>query len=103
MRVDHENNRKSDNRIRNLRLATHAQNLQNTGIKRISTTGLLGVSKTKTGRYQAQITAEGAYRSLGTFDTAEEAARVRDTAAIALHGRFAKLNAAIAAQTKTGE
>lgn len=103
MRVDHENNVKSDNRIKNLRLATHAQNCQNVSLKRVNTTGYLGVCKTKTGKYQAQIEASGIHYALGSsFETAEEAAIARDAAAIRLHGQFAKLNALAASEPKKG-
>jgi hypothetical protein len=65
IQVDHINLDRSDNRVCNLRLVTHQQNQFNTNAK--------GYYKTKYGRYQSEIIANGVYEYLGTYATLEEA------------------------------
>lgn len=92
--VDHKNHDGLDNRrSANLRLCTDSQNKMNrAGAQSTSTTGWIGVSRRKNGRYLAGIKINGKSFHLGIFDTAEEAARARDTAAKAHYGEFAGLN-----------
>lgn len=63
-----------------------------------NTSGFIGVSWFKPhGRWMARITFRGVQRFLGYYDTAEDAARARDAAAIELHGiEFARLNFPVA-------
>ena len=80
--LDHINRDKLDNRIENLRECNSSQNAAN----RTSNGKIYkGVSKCKNGKFKSQIT-------LGTFDTAEEAAKKYDEALYELHGEFALLN-----------
>jgi len=65
--LDHVNGDRTDNRIANLRVATHAQNMQNK--RPWSRTGFKGVKRAKSGRYEASIQRE----YLGVFDTPEAA------------------------------
>lgn len=91
--VDHENGDKLDNRRSNLRLCTRAQNSHNTGLTRANTSGFKGVSFCKqTGRWVAQIQAQGRYIKIGRFDTPNAAACAYDTAARKYQGEFARLN-----------
>lgn len=92
--VDHKNNDTLDNRRSNLRIASYSQNAQN----RVAKSGLKGVSREPSGRYRARIEIAGKGVSLGTFDTAEDAARAYDAAAIARFGEFAATNYAAAAR-----
>ena len=75
--VDHINGDHADNRIANLRDLTNAQNAQNRRRARSdNSTGMLGVSfdSRKVDRpYRARIMVDGAMKSLGYHDTAEEA------------------------------
>jgi hypothetical protein len=94
--IDHINGDRSDNRIANLRPATHRENCKNmsrmTG-QRLNTSGLKGVFWDKRRkRWRASITADSRTHFVGRFDTREEAARAYDAAAIQRHGQFAKLN-----------
>ncbi len=87
--VDHENLDKSDNRWKNLRPASHAQNNANHRVRKDSKTGLKGVWKAKN-RWQAQITVNGEKIHLGTFDAKEEAAEAYRVAAEMYFGEFAR-------------
>lgn len=90
--VDHINGDGLDNRRANLRLATLSQNLMN----RVSTsaTGFRGVEPSyRKAHPWAACLYKGKRRTrLGSFSTAEEAARAYDRAALAQYGEFAKLN-----------
>ena len=91
--VDHRNERTLDNRRSNLRLCKQAENLRNRGKTKANTSGFKGVTFRKsTGRWIAQIKANYQHYYLGVFDTAKKAAKAYDTAALRLHGEFARLN-----------
>jgi len=90
---DHISRDKLDNRRSNLRVATEAQNSANRSKHRNNTSGFVGVTRIrKTGRWEARISVDGSPRCLGTYGTAEEAARAYDTAALELRGEFAVTN-----------
>ncbi len=92
--VDHENLDKTDDRIENLREATHSQNSMNMGRNSANTTGFKGVAVfNKSGestRFRALIRAHGKRHFLGIFDTPEEAHVAYCRAAKAFHGEFAR-------------
>lgn len=70
--VDHINGDRADNRIANLREVTHRQNAMNRIEHRLGK--LPGAYKDRRwGRWQARIKIANTTRSLGTYDTAEEA------------------------------
>jgi len=95
MDVDHINGVRLDNRKENLRVCTRSQNSSNKKLRRDSKSGFKGVYQAKSGRYEAYIGIPGTagrHERLGRYDTAEEAARVRDRRAIELHGEFAYTN-----------
>lgn len=90
---DHINRNKMDNRRANLRYATLQQNSRNRSIGRNNTTGFIGVCwHVRKKKFVAAIKVNNRTINLGQFDTAEEAARVRDQAALLHFGRFASLN-----------
>jgi hypothetical protein len=71
--VDHRNTKRSDNRWRNLRLATFEHNQQNRRRAMVTNkVGLLGVRESGV-RFSAGIFHSGKDWHLGTFDTPEEA------------------------------
>jgi hypothetical protein len=89
--VDHINHNTVDNRRSNLRLCNHTGSSCNRRIHSNNQSGFLGVRR-QDKKYSATICLNGKDYHLGRFDTAEEAARMRDSFAIKLHGKFACLN-----------
>lgn len=80
--VDHKDGNGLNCQRSNMRIATHTQNRINRVTHSIS--GYKGIRQRPNGRWY--IT------SFGSFDTAEEAARVYDRLAREIYGEFAKLN-----------
>ena len=87
--VDHKNGNGLDNRRENIRIATHSQNLTNSG--GYGRLGFKGVTD-KGSSYVATINRDGERIYLGTYDKAEDAARIYDAAALMVHGEFAWTN-----------
>ena len=75
--IDHINENKQDNRIKNLRSCTHGENIAYARTPRRKNGLPTGVSKAPSGRYQSRIGSGKNFVHLGTFDTAEEAEKVR--------------------------
>jgi hypothetical protein len=91
--VDHKNNDSLDNRRSNLRIATIAQNRQNSKKRSDNTTGYKGVNRAETdNRWLARIQNDGKTYYLGTYKTPIEAAQAYDEKARELHGEFARTN-----------
>lgn len=89
---DHRNGNTLDNRRDNLRLATHAQNTQNSRISTRNTSGYKGVSYVKADNaWRASICVNGEKKNIGQFRTPEDAYNAYCKAAIDLHGEFANL------------
>lgn len=91
--VDHINHDPLDNRLSNLRLCTHAENMRNIDKKAKATSGYKGVSFYKRdGTFSAYITKNYKKIHIGYFQTAKEAAQAYDHKARELFGEFANLN-----------
>lgn len=93
--IDHINNNKIDNRLINLRLSSYILNSHNITKQNGTSSKFIGVSKytyKDTSKYKSYITHNKKRYNLGTFNTEEEAAEVRDKKAIELYGEYAKLN-----------
>lgn len=91
--VDHRNGDGLDNQRANLRIATRAQNNANRAAA--SSAGYRGVFQVESGRYKATISDRidsAKCVHLGTFATAEDAAREYDREALRRFGEFAQLN-----------
>ena len=85
--IDHRNRNRSDNRRSNLRLATHAENTRNCGLRRDNSSGVKGVEWYKaTKKWRVSIRIGGKRISLGYFPTIEEAAAVRREADLIHYG-----------------
>ncbi len=93
MQIDHINLNAFDNRIENLRLATHQQNAcnrdKNSGQKK-KYKGTTYYKKQKV--WHAQIKVDGITKGLGNFKTEEEAAECYNEAALKYFGEFAFIN-----------
>jgi hypothetical protein len=88
--IDHANCHRSDNRLANLRLATHAENSGNLPLRSTNTSGFKGVSfSNERRRWGAMITYRGRTRHLGRFASAVNAHRAYVAAAEKLFGEFA--------------
>jgi hypothetical protein len=85
-RIDHANQCRHDNRLSNLRLASHADNLRNCKVRSDNKSGVKGVYFDRSrGNWAVQV----ANRKLGRFETLEAAVQARRKAAEATFGPFA--------------
>jgi hypothetical protein len=91
--IDHIDRDPANNRLANLRSATHAQNSRNRRKKAGSSSSQYkGVVKVGPSRWDAYISKDGKRIYLGGYYSELEAAQAYDTAAQELHGEFACLN-----------
>lgn len=92
--IDHRNLDRADNRIAEIRVATHSQNHANTPISIRNKCGFKGVHFSADGkrakRWRAMIRVNGKLSSLGRFSTAEEAHACYVAAAEKAFGEFAR-------------
>jgi hypothetical protein len=89
--VDHKDGNGLNNRRSNLRPCTPAQNQANRTIHSNNKSGFKGVYSTTSGKFLAQCGGKGP-RTIGTFDTAKEAALAYNAVALERFGEFARLN-----------
>jgi hypothetical protein len=88
--IDHIDGNRSNNSFSNLREATISQNHFNIGKTASNKTGFKGVSWFKrTRKWRARITVSRKGRTIGYFDTKEEAHEAYKAAAAEYHGEFA--------------
>lgn len=87
--IDHINQNSLDNRICNLRQATDSQNAANSAAKKKRDLPK-GVHSRRPGRFTATITKDRVQRTIGTFDTPEEASAAYLETAKRLFGEFAR-------------
>lgn len=76
----------------NCRWATRVQQNQNIGLKKSNTSGFKGLTRQRSGKWLADIRANGKRYHLGIYDTKEEAALAYNLASIELHGSFGVRN-----------
>lgn len=87
--IDHINGNKSDNRIENLRPATHAENMRNRKAYKNNKLGLKGVSQESPNSFNATIYVDGKPINLGNYSTPEKAYASYCNAVKLYHGDFA--------------
>lgn len=91
--IDHINRDKTDNRRENLRVCRHQKNCFNQKIRSTNTSGFMGASFMKNaGKYECYIHYNGRKYYLGLFDSALDAAYMRDSAAKHFFGDYCNLN-----------
>lgn len=89
--IDHKNGMPCDNRISNLREATHRQNSKNLKTPTSNTSGIKGVGWYKPrSKWRARITADCKVYHLGLFETRDAAEAAYKAKAVELHGEFAR-------------
>jgi hypothetical protein len=87
--IDHKDGNKLNNRITNLREATHQENNRNVNARNII--GVKGVTFRKNkGDYQVNITLDRKTYHLGLFETIEEASLAYQKASLEHYGEFGK-------------
>lgn len=93
MKTDHINNDPTDNTCWNLRICQQAQNVGNSRLSRRNTSGYKGVCwHGQVGKWRAYLNSAGKQKSLGIFNTKEEAALAYNRAAIEKWGEYAWTN-----------
>ena len=92
LQIDHKNRNGLDNRKENLRLATHADNVRNRDNWRKGSYKGVTPRPSKINPFQARITFNKTSENIGSFPTAEDAARAYDQKAREYFGDFAYLN-----------
>jgi hypothetical protein len=89
-RINHRNKERADNRLKNLREATHAQTVWTSRRPKTNRSGYKGVSSIKQHqKWRARIRVNGKVYCLGTFETKEAAATAYADAAKRLRGEYA--------------
>lgn len=88
--VDHINHITNDNRKINLRVCTQSENSKNRKPNKSSKSGYNGVTWNKQStKWIANIKANGKYQYLGSFDSVEQAIKVRQQAEEKYYGEYA--------------
>lgn len=89
--LDHVNGDVADNRLMNLRPASHSENSLNRKVHRDNQSGFKGVAfHGQSRRWRARIMIGGSSKSLGLYDSPELAHQAYCFAAAQLHGDFAR-------------
>lgn len=91
--IDHINGNGLDNRKKNLRFCTQAQNIINSRKRKGCTSKYKGVDYMKSrNKWRARIAVNKIRIKLGEFKNEADAAMAYDNAALKYYGKFAKLN-----------
>lgn len=87
--VDHINGKPNDNRMFNLRITNHMNNMKNEKIYKNNTSGHKGVYySTYEQKWKATIDCDKKTYSLGSFDTKNDAIQARENAEIKFHKEY---------------
>ena len=91
--IDHIDGNPQNNKIENLREATHLQNGKNLAIKKTNKSGVSGVGFCKTKKkWYAIIRVDGRQKNLGRFKNFEDAVEIRKNAEIKYFGEWLRMN-----------
>lgn len=90
--VDHINRNGLDNQLHNLRMVTNSINVVNRDLHTNNTSGYRGIWLHTRGKWQAEVRVYGTRIFIGTYNTAEEAARAYDRVAYAAFKEYSILN-----------
>jgi len=102
LEIDHINGIKTDNRLSNLRSATHSENVANKHGRPKTVTGFWGVT-CRGDSFAARISMNNKTIFLGSYKNRYDAALAYDAAAIEYHGEFATLNFPIEGMSEAAE
>ena len=87
--IDHINGKPNDNRIENLRIVTHEENMKNVKLPSNNTSGYKGVYySTLEQKWKAAIRVNKKQKHLGTFETKEDAIAARLKAEDLYYGEY---------------
>ena len=87
--IDHIDENKANNNVRNLRWCSQKDNSCNRGITKNNKSGFKGVCFNKQhNKYQAQININCKKKHIGYFESAEEASKAYEAKAKEIHGDF---------------
>lgn len=78
-RIDHIDGNKLNNAISNLRKCNARQNALNTGVSKVNSCGVKGITRVYKGNYVARVTVNYKQIHIGTFSTIEEAKAARNS------------------------
>lgn len=92
LETDHVNGNPLDNRLANLRVCTHSQNMVNRDVDKTGNTSKYRGVYLHGNKWQAGIYQNRVRIHLGTYSTEEEAAQSYDLKAKEIFGEFARLN-----------
>lgn len=91
MEIDHEDGNPLNNKLSNLRLSTHRQNIQNQGLSASNTSGVTGVSWfVSRSKWIAEIGLNGKRLRIGYYDNFDDAVRARREAEKKHFGIFSR-------------
>ena len=90
--LDHIDGNPSNNKIENLRLATHSENMRNTRIRKDNKSGVKGVHWCKSkNKWKVQLSFDGKQQYLGRYDSLDVAKQVIEKARFNHHITFANI------------
>lgn len=88
-KIDHKNGIPNDNKIENLREATHTENMRNTKIPKTNTSGIKGVCWSKANKkWLVSLKVDGKNKYFGYYYDIEVAKFVCETMRHKYHGKF---------------
>lgn len=81
MEIDHINHIRDDNRIENLRLVSHSENMRNISRSKVNSSGITGVCwNSERGKWMAQMQVGNKHIYIGLYSDINEAVKARKQA-----------------------